>query len=91
MAVVVVVGLYKQYLLYYINTMGTDPYKEKMPNRGMGREMGKDDDDRPQDVNVQEIATDPQIPGSPTGLGTNFTHVKTTSKTAKDNDEVRRE
>ena len=29
-----------------------------MPNRGMGREMGKDDDDKPQDVNVQEIATD---------------------------------
>jgi hypothetical protein len=71
--------------------MGTNPYKEKMPNRGMGREMGKDDDDRPQDVNVQEIATDPQIPGSPKGLGTNFTHVKTTSKTAKNNDEVRHE
>jgi hypothetical protein len=53
----------------------------------MGHEMGKDDDDKPQDVNVQEIATDPQIPGSPTGLGTNFTHVKTTSKTAKDSSE----
>jgi hypothetical protein len=67
--------------------MGTNPYKEKMPNRGMGHEMGKDDDDKPQDVNVQEIAADPQIPGSPTGLGTNFTHVKTTSKTAKDSSE----
>jgi hypothetical protein len=33
--------------------MGTNPYKEKMPNRGMGHEMGKDDDDKPQDVNVQ--------------------------------------
>jgi hypothetical protein len=71
---------------YYINNMGTNPYKEKMPNRGMGREMGKDDDDdKPQDVNVQEIGTDPQIPGSPTGLGTNFTHVKT-SKTVKDSE-----
>jgi hypothetical protein len=58
--------------------MGTNPYKEKMPNRGMGREMGKDDDDEPQDVNVQEIANDPQTPGpSPRGLGTNFTHAKT--------------
>ena len=71
---------------YYINNMGTNPYKEKMPNRGMGREMGKDDDDdKLQDVNVQEIGTDPQIPGSPTGLGTNFTHVKT-SKTVKDSE-----
>ncbi len=25
--------------------MGTNPYKEKMSNRGMGHEMGKDDDD----------------------------------------------
>jgi hypothetical protein len=66
--------------------MGTNPYKEKMPNREMGREMGKDyDDDESQDVNVQEIGTDPQIPGSPTGLGTNFTHVKT-SKTVKDDE-----
>jgi hypothetical protein len=74
---------------YYINNMGTNPYKEKMPNRGMGREMGKDDDDKSQDVNVQEIATDPQIPGPGTdlqrGLGTNFTHVKTT-KTVKDDE-----
>jgi hypothetical protein len=69
--------------------MGTNPYKEKMPNRGMGREMGKDDDDESQDVNVQEIGTDPQIPGPGTdsqrGSGTNFTHVKT-SKTVKDDD-----
>jgi hypothetical protein len=66
--------------------MGTNPYKEKMPNRGMGREMGKDDPDEPQDVNVQEIATDPQTPGpSPRGLGTNFTHTKT-SKTGKDSE-----
>jgi hypothetical protein len=47
--------------------MGTNPSKEKMPNRGMGREMGRDDDDKPLDVNVQEIGTDSQIPGSPTG------------------------
>jgi hypothetical protein len=69
--------------------MGTNPYKEKMPNRGMGREMGKDDDEESQDVNVQEISTDPQIPGPGTGsqrgLGTNFTHVKT-SKTVKDDE-----
>lgn len=70
---------------WYSNNMGTNPSKEKMPNRGLGREMGRDDDDdKPQDVNVQKIGTDSQIPGSPTGLGTNFTHVKT-SKTAKDN------
>jgi hypothetical protein len=67
---------YKQYLPMVVSNMGTNPYKEKMPNRGMGREMGsrEEDDDKPQDVNVQEIDTDPQIPGpSPTGLGTNFT------------------
>lgn len=56
----------------------------------MGREMGKDDDDdKPQDVNVQEIGTDPQFPGpgagTKRGLGTNFTHVKE-SKTAKDSE-----
>ena len=72
---------------YYINNMGTNPYKEKMPNRGMGREMGKDDDDQSQDVNVQEIGTDPQVPDPGTdsqrGLGTNFRHVKT-RKTVKD-------
>jgi hypothetical protein len=74
---------------YYINNMGTNPYKEKMPNRGMGREMGKDDDDESQDVNVQEIGTDPQIPGPGAGpkrgVGTNFTHVKV-SKTVKDDE-----
>jgi len=62
--------------------MGTNPYKEKMPNREMGREMGssREDDEKPQDVNVQEIGTDPQFPGpSPTGLGTNFTHGRKTS------------
>lgn len=55
----------------------------------MGREMGKDDDDEPQDVNVQEIGTDPQFPGpgagSKRGVGTNFTHVKE-SKTVKDDE-----
>jgi hypothetical protein len=74
---------------WYINNMGTNPSKEKMPNRGMGREMGRDDDDKPQDVNVQEIGTDPQFPspgaGTKRGLGTNFTHVKE-SKTAKDSE-----
>jgi hypothetical protein len=68
--------------------MGTNPYKEKMPNREMGREMGssREDDEKPQDVNVQEISTDPQIPGpSPTGLGTNFTQVRK-SRTDKDGD-----
>jgi hypothetical protein len=55
----------------------------------MGREMGKDDDEQPQDVNVQEIATDPQFPapgaGTKRGVGTNFTHVKE-SKTVKDDE-----
>ena len=68
--------------------MGTNPYKEKMPNREMGREMGKgEDDDKSQDVNVQEIGTEPRFPspgaGSKRGVGTNFTHV-TESKTVKD-------
>jgi hypothetical protein len=61
-----------------------------MSNQGMGREMGKDDDDdESQDVNMQKIGTDPQIPGPGTdsqrGLGTNFTHVKT-SKTVKEDE-----
>jgi hypothetical protein len=74
---------------WYSNNMGTNPTKEKMPNRGLGREMGKDDDDKPQDVNVQEIGTDPQFPspgaGTKRGLGTNFTHVKE-SETVKDDE-----
>jgi hypothetical protein len=66
--------------------MGTNPYKEKMPNRGMGREMGQDEE-KPQDVNVQEIGTDPQLPPSDRrGLGTNFTHIET-SRDNKDGDE----
>jgi hypothetical protein len=74
---------------WYSNNMGTNPSKEKMPNRGLGREMGRDDDDKPQDVNVQEIGTDPQFPtpgaGTKRGLGTNFTHVKE-SETVKDDE-----
>jgi hypothetical protein len=74
---------------WYSNNMGTNPTKEKMPNRGLGREMGRDDDDKPQDVNVQEIGTDPQFPspgaGTKRGLGTNFTHVKE-SETVKDDE-----
>ena len=66
--------------------MGTDPYKEKMPNRGMGREMGQDEE-KAQDVNVQEIGTDPQLPTpGRRGLGTNFTHVET-SRDKKDDNE----
>ena len=54
--------------------MGTNPYREKMPNRGMGREMGKEEEE-PRNVNVREIGIDQQIPGpGPNGLGTNFTH-----------------
>ena len=72
---------------WYSNNMGTNPSKEKMPNQGLGREMGRDDDDKPQDVNVQEIGSDPQFPspgaGTKRGLGTNFTHVKE-SETVKD-------
>lgn len=66
--------------------MGTNPYKEKMPNRGMGREMGQDEE-KPQDVNVQEIGTDLQLPPSDRrGLETNFTHIET-SRDNKDDDE----
>jgi hypothetical protein len=66
--------------------MGTNPYKEKMPNRGMGREMGQDEE-KPQDVNVQEIGTDPQLPPlDRRGLGTNFTHIET-SRDNNDDDE----
>jgi hypothetical protein len=43
--------------------MGSNPYKEKMLNQGIGREMGREDDEKPQDVNVQEIDTDAQVPG----------------------------
>ena len=68
--------------------MGTNPYKEKMPNRGMGREMGQSDE-KPQDVNVQEIGTDPQFPPpGRRGLGTNFTHVETSIDNNKDDDET---
>jgi hypothetical protein len=67
--------------------MGTDPYKEKMPNRGMGREMGRDEE-KPEDVNVQEIGSDPQFPPpGRRGLGTNFTHVEA-SRDKKDEDEM---
>jgi hypothetical protein len=39
--------------------------------------MGQDEE-KPQDVNVQEIGTDPQLPTpGRRGLGTNFTHVET--------------
>ena len=63
--------------------MGTNP-QSKMPNRNMGSEMGKDDDEKPQDVNFQEIGTDPQMPGpGKRGLGTNFTHVKREKKEAE--------
>lgn len=56
--------------------MGTNPYREKTPNRNMGRKIGRDDDEEPREVNVQEIGTDPQTPGpGPRGLGTNFMHV----------------
>jgi hypothetical protein len=53
--------------------MGSNPYREKSPNRGMGREMGKDDEE-PRDVNTQEIENDPH--SAPSGQGTNFDHVR---------------
>jgi len=69
--------------------MGTNPYREKMPNRGMGREMGKEEDEEPQDPNVQKISTDPQMPRpGPDGLGTNFTHE--TRRKMQDKDEEKR-
>ena len=54
--------------------MGTNPNREKMPNRELGRVMGSDDDEEPQEVNVQEIASDPR--SAPAGQGTNFSHVR---------------
>jgi hypothetical protein len=68
--------------------MGTNPSKEKMPNRDMGREMGsRDDDEKPQDVHMQKMGIDPQIPGpAPTGLGTNFIRGTKSSRTDKDSE-----
>jgi hypothetical protein len=69
--------------------MGTNPSKEKTPNRDMAREMGnRDDDEKPQDVHMQKMGIDPQIPGpAPTGLGTNFTRgTKSSSRTDKDSE-----
>ena len=67
--------------------MGTNPYKEKTPNRGMGREMGQDEE-KPQDVNVQEIGTDPQLPPpGQGGLRTNFTHIGTSRGNKDDNED----
>jgi hypothetical protein len=52
----------------------------------MGREMGQNEE-KPQDVNVQEIGTDPQLPTpGRRGLGTNFTHVETTRDNKDDNE-----
>jgi hypothetical protein len=56
-----------------MSAMGTNPNREKSPNRGMGLEMGSEDE-KPKDVNVQEIASDPR--SAPAGLGTNFSHVR---------------
>jgi hypothetical protein len=53
--------------------MGTNPSREKSPNRNMGREMGAEEE-KPEDVNVQEIASDVQ--SSSPGQGTNFSHVR---------------
>jgi hypothetical protein len=67
--------------------MGTNPYKEKMPNQGMGREMGQDEE-KPQDVNVQEIGSEPQLlPPGQSGLGTNFTHIETSRDNKDDNED----
>jgi hypothetical protein len=52
--------------------MGTNPNREKMPNRGMGRPIGEDDEP-PKDVNVQEISYDSTTNNQPGG-GSNFKH-----------------
>jgi hypothetical protein len=54
--------------------MGTNPNREKSPNRDMGREMGRDEDEHLKDLNLQEIASDPN--SAPDGQGTNFSHVR---------------
>lgn len=56
--------------------MGTDP-SHGTPNRDMGREVGKDEEEAT-DVNVQEIGSDTHT-GNQT-LGTNFSHVKKTKQ-----------
>ena len=53
--------------------MGTNPGKNKMPNRNLGREMGKDDEES-KDVHVQEVATDPHTGNAE--LSTNFSSRK---------------
>lgn len=56
--------------------MGTNPGVGKMPNRGLGRQIGTDDperDSRDKDTNVQEISTDMHTGNNPGG-GTNFQH-----------------
>jgi len=43
---------------------------------------------KPQDVNVQEIGTDPQLPpAGQRGLGTNFTHIETSRDNKDDNED----
>jgi hypothetical protein len=53
--------------------MGTDPYRYKMPNRNLGKEIGEEKEE-PKDVNTQKVATDPHTGNK--GLETNFSHMK---------------
>jgi hypothetical protein len=55
------------------------PPHHKMPNQGLGREMGKkDDNEGGTDVNEQEIASDPHTGNK--GVETNFSHVRKTKR-----------
>ncbi|AFU59010.1 hypothetical protein Ngar_c20790 [Candidatus Nitrososphaera gargensis Ga9.2] len=50
-----------------------------MPNQGLGREMGKEEEEgSADDVNVQEIASDPHTGN--TGIETSFSHVRKTKQ-----------
>lgn len=48
-----------------------------MPNQGLGREMGKEEEEST-DVNVQEIASDPHTGNK--SVETNFSHVRKTKQ-----------
>ncbi len=58
--------------------MGTNPYKERCPTWKWEVKWARMITTiKPNDVNVQEIGTNPQFPGpGRRGLGTNFTRVK---------------
>lgn len=60
--------------------MGTNPGTGKMPNRGLGRQIGTEDSStEDKEINVQEISMDPHTANNPGG-GTNFQRQKKVSE-----------